>query len=122
MDEVQKIGRRRSEALDPMAVDSAYGLAHLVGGGAAVAGMEKASERLLIGDALVDVGNAQLGLPQEGVVGTLEDLPLLGDRANDGSQRRTAVGVAKRASVDLADHLALLKASPREQGRKARCS
>jgi len=39
------------------------------------------------------------------MVRALEDLPLLGDGMDDGFERRSAVGDAERAALDLADNL-----------------
>ena len=72
---------------------------------AAHARVEEAAEGALVVRVLVDVRDAQLGLPQKRVVGALEDLPLLGDRADDGLERRAPVGVAEGARLDLRDHL-----------------
>ncbi|KIU01041.1 hypothetical protein QU38_02700, partial [Staphylococcus aureus] len=58
----------------------------LLGGIAARAIVEQATERPLVVRAFVDVWNAQLGLPQPGMVGALEDLPLFGDRVDNRFQ------------------------------------
>jgi hypothetical protein len=39
------------------------------------------------------------------MVGTFEDLALFGNRMDDGFKRRTAIGDAERAALDLAHNL-----------------
>jgi hypothetical protein len=70
----------RAQPLDPSAIQSHHGLEHLFFGGAAGARVEKPSEGTLVVGVFVDVGNPELRLPKEGMVGSLEDLALLGDR------------------------------------------
>ena len=72
--------------------------------GAAGASIEHAGERELVARVLVDVGNAQLGLPQPGVVSPAEHLPLLGDSAYHRLQGRVPVRVAEGAALDLLHH------------------
>jgi len=64
----------------------------------------------LVLPVLVDVGDAQLRLPQEGVVGPFEHLPLLRDRADDGLQGRTLVDDPEGVRLDLPYNL--LDAAP----------
>ncbi|MGD6519191.1 hypothetical protein VWQ21_22610, partial [Xanthomonas citri pv. citri] len=95
---------RRAEARDPRLVERLDGREHLRLGGAAQAGVEEAPEGDLVGAVLVDVRDAQLRLPEEGVVGAVEDLALLCDRVGPRLQSRAAVGVAEGVGPDLLDH------------------
>ena len=47
--------------------------------GAITAGIQKHTKRALVIRILVDIRNAELGLPEEGVVCAFEYLPLLGN-------------------------------------------
>jgi hypothetical protein len=67
--------------------------------------VQQPPEGALVVLVLVDVRDAQLGLPQKRVVRTLEDLPLLGDRRHDGLQRRAPIHVAEASTLDLAHDL-----------------
>ena len=86
----------------PVLVEAADGFHNRLPVGATSAGVQETTESELVVSVFVDVGDAQLGLPQKGVVGALEDLALLGDRADDGFEGGTLVDVAERAGVDLA--------------------
>ncbi len=86
MKEIEQVGRRRPQPLDLERVYAADVADDLLGGIAARAIVEQATERPLIVRAFVNVGNAQLGLPQPGMVGALEDLPLFGDRVDNRFQ------------------------------------
>nr|WP_231867887.1 hypothetical protein [Gluconobacter thailandicus] len=59
---------------------------------AAQTGIKKQPECFLVGRIFVDIGNAQLRLPQEGVIRTLENLALLRNRMDDRFQRGTTIG------------------------------
>ena len=104
MDEVQQVGHRRPQALDGDGVDAMNGVDHAFGRVATLTGVQQARERTLVVGVLVNVGDAQLGLPQERVVGALENLALFGDGPDHYFERRAAVHVAKAAGVDLAHH------------------
>jgi hypothetical protein len=60
-------------------------------------------ERTLVVGVLVNIGNAQFRLPEKRVIGTLEDLPLFGNRSDNGLQRRSSVRIAKGACVNFLD-------------------
>src|SRR5512146_2860615 len=53
----------------------------------------------------VDVRNAELRLPEERVIRTPKNLPLLGDRTDDRFERGTFVRVPERAGFDFAHDL-----------------
>ncbi|GAV36263.1 hypothetical protein ROTAS13_03950 [Roseomonas sp. TAS13] len=110
MQEVEEVGDRRTEALDGFGVDLPYGGDNLQLGVAADAGVEQAAEGALVLRVLIDVGDAELRLPEEGVVRTLEDLPLLCDGVDHGLQGRSAVGDAKGPGLYLGHNL--LDAAP----------
>jgi hypothetical protein len=101
VEEVEQVGNGRAEPLDLQPVDRVDVVDDLLGGVAARAVVEQPAERALVLGAFVDVGDAQLRLPQEGVLRTLKDLTLLGDRMDDGLERRPAIGDAERARRDL---------------------
>jgi hypothetical protein len=69
------------ESID--SVDSGNDVLGLVAAGAV---MKQAPKRPLIFRNLIDAGNAQLRLPEEGVVRTFEYLSLPGNRTDDGFQ------------------------------------
>jgi hypothetical protein len=91
--------------LTSLAVEPADRVDHRLAGVAAVARVQQPPEGALVVLVLVDVRDAQLGLPQKRVVRTLEDLPLLGDRRHDGLQRRAPIHVAEASTLDLAHDL-----------------
>ena len=62
--------------------------------------MQQTAKGALVGRVLVDVGNPELWLPQERVVGALEYLALFGDRMDDGLQRRAPIGDAEPARLE----------------------
>jgi hypothetical protein len=93
------------EALDFQGIDAADLRQDLLFGVAAHACIQQAPEGALIGGILVDVRNAQLGLPQEGVVGAFERLPLLGDRVHHGLERGAAIRDTKSIGGDLGGDL-----------------
>lgn len=106
MDEVEQIGDRRPQPLDRQSVDLPDRRHHAPFIVAAIACMEQVAESQLVFFAFVDVGNAQLGLPQECMVGPAKDLPLLGDGAHQGFERRASISVAEAALGDLLGYLA----------------
>src|SRR3546814_3642694 len=67
----------------------------------ALAFVQEAAEGALMLGVLVDIRDAQLGFPQERVVGALEYLPLLGHGGHHRFQRRAAIGVAEGAGINL---------------------
>jgi hypothetical protein len=103
--EVEEVRDRRAEALDRLGVDLPDGGDDLLLRVAADPGVEEAPEGALVVGALVDVGDAELGLPQECVVRAFEDLTLLRDGVGHRLQRRAAVGDAEGARLDLGHDL-----------------
>lgn len=79
MKEIEEIGRCGPKPLDAAAVQGVDRLKHLRFTRAAGALVEKGGKGKLIAAVFVDVGDAELRLPKEGMVGSLEDLALLGD-------------------------------------------
>jgi hypothetical protein len=77
--EVQDVCGRRAQSLDLVLIETVDRVDHPVGGGATLTGVEEAGEGKLVVTVLVDVGDPHLRLPKEGVICTLEDLPLLCD-------------------------------------------
>jgi hypothetical protein len=82
VDEVQQVRHRWPQTLDAQRVEPADGPDDLLRGVAAVAGAQHLRECALVGAVLVNVGDPQLGLPEKGVIGALEDLALFGNRAD----------------------------------------
>lgn len=105
MQEVEEVRRRRTQPLDVFLVELPDGAQDVVLGLAAGAQVQEAPERDLVLAVLVDVGNAQLGLPEEGVVGALEDLALLRDGADDGLEQGALVDIAEGIGLDGLDEL-----------------
>ena len=105
MQEVEQVRYGRSETLYLLGVQLPDGGEDLDLGVAADACIEQAAEGALVVGVLVDVRDAQLGFPQECVVGTFEDLALLGDGMNHRLQRGATVGVAEGARLDVGDDL-----------------
>ena len=103
MEEVEEVRGRRPEALDPALVEPPDRGEELLLAAAARARVKEPRERELVLPVLVDVGDAELRLPEEGVVRALEDLALLRDRADDRLERRALVDVAEGARLDLRD-------------------
>lgn len=87
MQEIEQVGGRRPQSLDPDGVQLPDRRDDLSARRAARARVEKVAERALILRGFVDIRNAKLRLPQECVIGALEDLPLFGDRVNDRLER-----------------------------------
>mmetsp|Transcript_61794 Transcript_61794/g.146106 ORF Transcript_61794/g.146106 Transcript_61794/m.146106 type:complete len:480 (-) Transcript_61794:495-1934(-) len=106
VDEVQQVCDRWAQPLDLLRVDALDRVDDRLRGIAAVTRVQQPRKRPLVVGVFVDVGDAELGLPQEGVVRTLEDLPLLGNRAHHRLQRRTTVRVAEGSGLDVLHHLA----------------
>jgi hypothetical protein len=73
--------------------------------GAAPAGLQQPAECELVGPILVDVRDPQLGLPEKGMIGTLEYLSLLGDTMDNGLQRRTTVRSTEGSGLDVGTDL-----------------
>ncbi|WP_214675465.1 hypothetical protein, partial [Escherichia coli] len=67
--------------------------------------MEQSTEGPLVLRILIDIRNAQLRLPKEGMIGAFEYLPLLRNGAYDRFQRGAPVDVAESSGLDLLDHL-----------------
>jgi hypothetical protein len=105
MQEIEEVRCRRTQPFDVFLVELPDGVQDVVLGLAAGAQVQEAPERDLVVAVLVDVGDAQLGLPEEGVVGALEDLALLRDRADDGLQQGALVDVAEAIRLDSLDDL-----------------
>ena len=105
MNEVQQVRHSRPKAFDLMRVDPADGLDHLLGVIATVARMQQSGEGALVGGVLIDVGDAQLGLPEKRMLGALEDLALPCHRTHDRLERRAAERAAEGASINVLDHL-----------------
>lgn len=103
--EVQEVGNRGPQTLDGQCIDCPDRRKDLCLFVAAATPGQQASEGPLVFRALVDVRNTQLGLPQEGVVGTLEDLALLGDGMDNRLKRGAAISDAKAAGFNLGNNL-----------------
>ena len=83
VNEVKQVGRGGAEDFDALGFERADRLEHVGLLGAAVARMQQPSKGALIVPVFVDVRNPQFGLPQERMIGPLEDLTLLGNRGHD---------------------------------------
>jgi hypothetical protein len=105
MQEVEEVCRRRTQPFDVFLVELPDGVQDVVLGLAAGAQVQEAPERDLVLAILVDVGDAQLGLPEEGVVGALEDLALLRDGADNRLEQGALVDVAEGIGLDGLDDL-----------------
>ena len=103
--EVNQIRCGRSQTLDTPGVEVTDRRDHALFPGAADACVQEPGERQLVVAALVDVGDAQLGLPEKCVISAPKDLPLLGDGSDHSLQRRTLVRVPECARVNLRDDL-----------------
>ena len=103
MEEVEKIRRGRAEPFDlPIRKPVNRGQdTTLVRAAAAL--LQELPERDLVVTVLVDVRNAQFGFPEEGVVGAFEDLPLFGNRSDDGFKGGTFVDVPECRRLNLVD-------------------
>jgi hypothetical protein len=101
--EVEEIGRGRPKSLDALFVKPANGGDDILFIRTAAARIQETAEVQLVGRRLVDVRNSELRLPEKRVVGTLEDLPLLGNRPDDGLERRPLVDVPERPVLDFSD-------------------
>jgi hypothetical protein len=103
VEKVEEVRDRRAEALDLPPVELPNSLDQPLFPGTARARVEELPETKLVLRVLVDVRDPELGLPQERVVGPLEDLPLFRDRTHDGLERRALVDVAEDAGLNLRD-------------------
>jgi len=103
--EIEQVRGRRPQPLDAYGRQGPDRSQNLRLGGAAAAGLQHPREGELVVAVLVDVGDPQLGLPQEGMVGALEHLALLGDGSDDSLQRRPLVDHSEGVRLDLPDHL-----------------
>ena len=103
--EIEQVRRGGAQPLDRALVEPPNGGQDLRLRGATGAGVEEAAEGALVVGVLVDVGNAQLRLPQPRVIGPLEELPLLSHGMYDCLEGRPAVGIAERPDLDLRHHL-----------------
>ena len=83
MNEVKQVGCGWPQALDALGFERADRLEHVGLLGAAITRMQQPSKGTLIVPIFVDIRNPQFGLPQERMVGPLEDLTLLGNRGHD---------------------------------------
>jgi hypothetical protein len=72
---------------------------------AACTGVEKLAESELIFRRPVDVGDPQLRLPQERVIRTFENLPLLRDRFHGSFKRGASIHISKRSRLYLRNNL-----------------
>lgn len=81
------------------------GSQQLLFGIATETGVEEPTKSALIFGTLIDVGDTQLWLPQERVIGAFKYLSLLGYRLNNGLERGAAIPVPKDARFDLGNHL-----------------
>ena len=106
MEKIDQVGHCRPESLDSELVDRADARENFRCCRTTAAVMQEPAESALIGRVFVDVRDAKFGLPEEGMVRALEDLPLFGHRMNDRLQRRPAIGHAEPACFDLLDDLA----------------
>jgi hypothetical protein len=106
MNEVKQVGCGWPQALDALGFERADRLEHVGLLGAAITRMQQPSKGTLIVPVFVDIRNPQFGLPQERMVGPLEDLTLLGNRGHDRLERRSLIDIAEVAFVDLLDDLA----------------
>ena len=102
--EVQEVRGSGPEPLDSPSRQPPNGVEERLLVGAARAHVEELAERELILAILVDIRYPQLRLPQERVIRAPEDLPLLGDGANDRLERRAPVGVPEGVALDVGDH------------------
>ena len=105
MKKVEEVGDGGAKPLDLQAVDRVDMADDFLGRVATRTGVEQAAERALVLRAFVDVGDAELRFPEKRMVRALEDLALLGDGVDDSFERRSPVGNAERAALDLADDL-----------------
>ena len=105
MEKVQEVCCGRPQAFDSPLVELVDGTKNLVFLAATAADIQKAPEGTLVFSRFIDVRNAQLRFPQKGVVRAFEDLPLLGNRADDGLERRTSVGVSEASCLNVFDNL-----------------
>ena len=106
VNEVKQVGRGWPQALDALRFERPDCLEHVSLFCAAVASMQQPSKGALIVPVFVDIRDPQLGLPQERMIGALEDLALLGNRGHDRLEGRSSIDVAERAFVDFLDDLA----------------
>ena len=108
--EIQKVCHGRSKALDLQRIDTTDSRQNFGLGVSADAGVKHVAKGALIDRAFINVRDTQLGFPQKSVIGTFENLTLLGHRMNHGFQRRPAILCAKTATRDLGNHR--LQAAP----------
>ena len=105
MEEVEEVRRGRPETLDPLAVEGEHEVEQAALVGRVQAPVEEVGEGPLVLVVLVDVGDAELRLPVEGVGGPLEHLLLLGHRLQHRFERRPLVVIPERAAADRPHHL-----------------
>jgi hypothetical protein len=103
--EIQQVGNRRPQAFDAVRVQCPACHEYFFRLVAAVARVEQSAEGTLVRRVLVDVGDAQFGLPEERVVCSLENLALLRDGRDYRFERRAAIRVAKHTGFDFLDDL-----------------
>jgi len=103
---IEQVGDRGPEPLDLQAIDRVDMANNFLGRVATRTGVEQATERPLVLRVFVDIGYAELRLPEKGMVSAFENLTLLGDGMNDRFERRSPVGDAERAALDLTNDLA----------------
>ena len=103
VNEVQQVGDGRAQPLDAVLVQLLNRLNQFLFGVAAIARMQQPGERSLMIGILIDVRDAQFGLPEEGMVRPLEDLALLCNRGDHGFEGGPAIGVAECPSLNLID-------------------
>src|SRR3546814_4282563 len=103
---IEQVGDRWPEPLDLQAIDRVDMANNFLGRVATRTGVEQVTERPLVLRVFVDIGYAELRFPEKGVVGAFENLTLLCDGMNDRFERRSPVGDAERAALDLTNDLA----------------
>jgi hypothetical protein len=101
--EVEQVRGRGAQALDARPVECLDRRQDMRLGVATQARVEEPAEGELVVAVLVDIRDAQLRLPEEGVVGALEDLALLRDGVDNRLQRGASVRIAEGAGPDLLD-------------------
>lgn len=101
MQEIQDICCGRAKSLDAALINCVDRRQDLRLAIAACAGLQKACKSHLVVAVLVNIRDPKLRLPQESVIRPLEDLPLLGDGADDGFERRSFVLTAERVCFDF---------------------
>ena len=118
MQEVEDAGHGGAEALDFAPVQDVDFFEQLLLSGGRQAAFQKLTEGPLVVLVLVNVRDAQLGLPVERVGRALEHLLLLADDAEHEFERGALKIVAKAAGLNVLDHL-LHPASDGAEGLQA---